>query len=66
MYGFEQIGASARLAEALVARMSKEGADGVIFGCTEVGLLVSEGDFDIPAFDTTLIHAEAALDFALS
>ena len=50
----------------VVARMSEEGADGVIFGCTEVGLLVSEDDFDIPAFDTTLIHAEAALDFALS
>ena len=41
------------------------GADGVIFGCTEVGLLIDRGDFDIPTFDTTELHAEAALDFAL-
>jgi len=43
-----------------------EGADGVIFGCTEVGLLVSPEDFQIPAFDTTTLHASAALDFALN
>ncbi|WP_299474563.1 aspartate/glutamate racemase family protein [uncultured Roseibium sp.] len=40
------------------------GADGVIFGCTEIGLLVSQKDFSIPAFDTTALHAKAALDFA--
>tara|TARA_R110000787_G_scaffold261120_1_gene366431 strand:- start:795 stop:1601 length:807 start_codon:yes stop_codon:yes gene_type:complete len=42
------------------------GADGIIFGCTEVGLLISQDDFDIPAFDTTQLHAQAAVDFALS
>jgi aspartate racemase len=44
----------------------REGADGVILGCTEVGLLLDGGDTDLPVFDTTLIHAEQALDFALS
>jgi len=41
------------------------GIDGVIFGCTEVGLLLSPEDLDLPAFDTTPLHARAALDFAL-
>ena len=50
----------------VIAQSHGEGADGVIFGCTEVGLLIAPEDFDIPAFDTTRIHAEAALDFALS
>ena len=40
-------------------------ADGVIFGCTEVGLLLSADDITVPAFDTTLLHAEAAIEFAL-
>jgi len=43
-----------------------DGIDGVIFGCTEVGLLLSPEDLDVPAFDTTPLHARAALDFALS
>jgi len=42
-----------------------DGIDGVIFGCTEVGLLLSPEDLDVPAFDTTPLHARAALDFAL-
>ncbi|WP_422037997.1 aspartate/glutamate racemase family protein [Roseibium sp.] len=41
------------------------GADGAIFGCTEIGLLVSQDDFSVPAFDTTALHAKAGLDFAL-
>ena len=43
-----------------------DGVDSIIFGCTEVGLLVHQDDFDIPTFDTTELHAKAALDFALS
>lgn len=39
--------------------------DGVIMGCTEITMLIGQGDFDIPVFDTTRIHAEAAIDFAL-
>ena len=47
--------------EDLVAR----GAQGVILGCTEIGLLVGEGDATVPLFDTARIHAEAAADWAL-
>lgn len=40
--------------------------DGVIFGCTEVGLLVRPDDFSVPAFDTTELHAREAVSFSLS
>ena len=50
---------------AVVDRAVAAGADGIIFGCTEVGLLVSPSDFEAPCFDTTELHARAALDFAL-
>lgn len=49
----------------IIQGAQKQGADGVIFGCTEVGLLITQADFDLPAFDTTALHARAALDFAL-
>ncbi len=49
----------------VVEQERQAGADSVIFGCTEVGLLVKAEDFDIPSFDTTEIHARAAMDFAL-
>ena len=42
------------------------GAEGVILGCTEIPMLVKQSDCSIPAFDTTLIHAKYAVDFALS
>ncbi|MER8646285.1 aspartate/glutamate racemase family protein [Mesorhizobium sp. M1252] len=43
-----------------------EKIDGVIMGCTEITMLIGERDFDIPVFDTTRIHAEAAVEFALA
>ncbi|MBZ9670206.1 aspartate/glutamate racemase family protein [Mesorhizobium sp. ES1-3] len=43
----------------------EEGADSLIMGCTEITMLIGQGDFDIPVFDTTRIHAEAAVEFAL-
>jgi aspartate racemase len=46
--------------------MVEAGADSVILGCTEFGLLVRPGDFRVPVFDTTELHATAAMDFALS
>lgn len=49
----------------IVEQEIEAGADGVIFGCTEIGLLVSQDDFSVPAFDTTALHAKAGLDFAL-
>lgn len=48
---------------AIIARSGD--ADSVIFGCTEVGLLLAPEDVDRPVVDTTLVHCEAALDFAL-
>ena len=50
----------------VVEREVEKGVDGVIFGCTEVGLLITQADLNVPAFDTTALHAAAALDFALS
>ncbi len=48
-----------------IARMRSGGADGVILGCTEITMLIGQPDFDVPVFDTTAIHAEAAIAFAL-
>ena len=41
------------------------GADGVILGCTEIPLLISQEDVDVPLFDTTTIHSQAAVKLAL-
>lgn len=52
--------------QAEIARLKADGADGVILGCTEIGLLIGAGDTDLPVFDTTPLHVAAALDFALA
>lgn len=49
----------------VIAAAKAAGADSVILGCTEIGLLIGANDFDLPAFDSTLIHADAAVAFAL-
>jgi aspartate racemase len=49
-----------------IQALAEQGAQAVILGCTEIGLLVKEQDSPIPTFDTTQIHAAAAVDFALS
>jgi aspartate racemase len=49
----------------ITAKLEAEGAQGVILGCTEIGLLLKAGDAGVPLFDTALIHAEAAADMAL-
>ncbi|MBX2835682.1 MAG: aspartate/glutamate racemase family protein [Gammaproteobacteria bacterium] len=49
----------------IIARCQQDGADSVIFGCTEVGLLIRPEDFSVPVFDTTELHAEAAIEFAI-
>jgi len=51
-----------RVMASLVAR----GAQGIILGCTEIGLLVGEGDASVPLFDTTALHARAAALAALA
>ncbi len=49
----------------IVGAERARGADGVILGCTELGMLVSPDDIYLPSFDTTVIHAQAGLAFAL-
>lgn len=49
-----------------IAKLSAQGAQGVILGCTEIALLVQQTDTPIPLFDTTAIHAQAAIDAALA
>jgi len=46
-------------------RLVDRGAQGIILGCTEIMLLVGAGDTTVPVFDTTELHARAAVDFAL-
>jgi aspartate racemase len=50
---------------AMIERGRAAGADGVIFGCTEIGLLLDPAELDLPAVDTAVAHCEAAVDFAL-
>ena len=49
----------------IIEALKEQGADAVILGCTEIGMLVTQADTDIPLFDTTEIHANAAVTFAL-
>ena len=49
----------------VVRRGQAAGADSVILGCTEIGLLVDDDDFEVPSFDSTLLHADAAVDLSL-
>ncbi len=51
---------------AVIARLVERGAEAIILGCTEIMLLVKPDDSPVPLFDTTGIHAEAAVDRALS
>ena len=50
----------------IMEKMRAVGAEGVIEGCTEIVMLVQQAHTDIPLFDTTAIHAEAAVELALS
>ena len=49
----------------IIRRLKAAGAEGVILGCTEIGLLVRAEDSVLPVFDTTVIHAEKAAEMAL-
>ena len=51
---------------AIAKRLVERGADCLILGCTEVGMLLNQNNVPVPVFDTTLVHCEAALTFALS
>ena len=62
-----QIKADSRLAyQRIIADLVAAGAEGVILGCTEIGLLLQPTDAAVPLFDTTAIHARAAADWMLA
>lgn len=50
----------------VIRTLVHEGAEGVILGCTEIPLLIKQEDSEVPLFDTTRIHAEAAVEAALA
>ncbi|MHB8088412.1 MAG: aspartate/glutamate racemase family protein [Anaerolineaceae bacterium] len=49
----------------IILNLADQGAEGVILGCTEIGLLVKQSDCSLPLFDTTLLHAQAAVQYTL-
>jgi len=50
---------------AIINRLRARGAEGIILGCTEIPMLIKPGEAPIPTYDTTAIHARAAVDAAL-
>ena len=62
-----QIKSESRVAyKQIIENLIAAGAQGIILGCTEIGLLVKDEDSRVPLFDTTHIHAVAAVEYALS
>jgi len=51
---------------AVMAQLATDGAEAVVLGCTEIMLLIGQQDCPVPLFDTTALHAQAAVDFALA
>jgi aspartate racemase len=51
---------------AVIDRLVERGATAIIFGCTEIDLLISADDVEVPVFDTTAIHAQRAVELALA
>lgn len=49
----------------IIENLADEGAQGVILGCTEIGLLIKQTDTEVPLFDTTLIHAQKAALYSI-
>ncbi len=49
----------------IINQLIKKGAEGVILGCTEIPIIIKQEDCAVPLFDTTTLHAKAAVDFAL-
>ena len=50
---------------AIIQKLAANGAAGVVLGCTEIPLLIRQADVEIPVFDTTRLHAAAAVEYAL-
>ena len=49
----------------IVDKLRSKGAEGIILGCTEIGLLIKNEDTDVPLFDTAIIHAEQAAMYSI-
>lgn len=49
----------------VIRNLHRRGAEGVVLGCTEIPLLIRPGDYPIPLFNTTALHAAAAVEWAL-
>ena len=49
-----------------MAALRERGAEGIVLGCTEIPLFISQDDFDRPVFDMLKIHAQPAVRFALT
>jgi aspartate racemase len=50
----------------VIASLAEQGAEAIILGCTELSMLIKPGDVALPVFDTTALHAAAAVNFALA
>lgn len=57
---------SKELFQLVIKNMKEQGAEAVIFGCTEIGIFITQSDCELKIFDTTMIHAKAAVEFAIS
>lgn len=56
---------SRKLVKEMISQLVQKGAEGVILGCTEIPMLISDSDVEIPVFNTTKIHAEKAVEWAV-
>jgi aspartate racemase len=69
---FEELGRGLVITETkkrylkIADQLIKDGAEGIILGCTEIPLVIKPEDISVPVFDTAMIHANAAVDFQLS
>jgi aspartate racemase len=57
---------SKEVLQMIIANLKKEGAEAVVFGCTEIGMFLNQADCELKIFDTTIIHVKAAVDFTLT
>jgi aspartate/glutamate racemase len=57
---------SKRYYQQVIETLAEQGAQGVIFGCTKIGLLLQQADCPLPVFDTAAIHAADAVTFMLA
>jgi aspartate racemase len=62
----KRLDSSRRAFVEVIGRLVDQGAEGVILGCTEFGMLIGGGDTSVPLFDTTVLHAKRAVDLALT